>query len=63
MYFSRKAFRWFLEADESLRARIEPGVDGEPVQYHAPYAKEEFPVYDLSHTSPGGDRELGDGYD
>ena len=28
--------------------------DGSPVQYHAVFSEEDFPVYDLSHTSEEG---------
>lgn len=50
----QKSIQMVLEADDSLRARIEQSAGGDPVQYHAPFVKEEFPVYDLSHTSREG---------
>lgn len=42
-----------LAADSSLRVRLV--LDGQtPMQYHAPYAPETFPVYDFTQTSPQG---------
>ena len=42
-----------LEKDSSLRTRLTIR-DGMPVQYHAPYEREDFPVYDFSNTSREG---------
>ena len=42
-----------LENDNSLRTRITE-QNGEMVQYHAPYIREDFPVYDFSNTSKEG---------
>ena len=42
-----------LEKDSSLRTRLTI-EDGVPVQYHAPYEREDFPVYDFSNTSKEG---------
>ena len=42
-----------LENDISLCTRIAK-VNGEIVQYHVPYIREDFPVYDFSHTSKEG---------
>jgi amino acid adenylation domain-containing protein/thioester reductase-like protein len=50
----QESIQLVLEADDSLRTRIITGEDGSPVQYHAPFRKEEFPVYDLTHTSSEG---------
>ncbi len=42
-----------LESDASLRTRLAV-EDGVPVQYHAPFFKEDFPVYDFSGTGGQG---------
>ena len=42
-----------LEKDSSLRTRLTV-KDGEMVQYHAPFEREEFPIYDFSNTSKEG---------
>ena len=42
-----------LESDSSLRTRLVE-KNGEIVQYHADYAREDFPVYDFSNTSREG---------
>lgn len=48
----QKSIRLALKSDASLRTRIVLGEDGFPVQYHAEYEEEDFPMYDLSRTSP-----------
>ena len=40
-----------LQSDASLRTRISLDDNGDPVQYHEIYEQEDFPMYDLSHTS------------
>lgn len=47
----QKSIRLVLESDDSLRTRIVLSEEGEPFQYHAEYEEEDFPMYDLSHTS------------
>ncbi len=42
-----------VESDPSLRTQL-VNVDGEMMQYHAPFSKEEFPVYDFTNTSGEG---------
>ena len=42
-----------IESDSSMRTRLVVR-NGEMMQYHAPYVKEEFPVYDFSNTSSEG---------
>ena len=42
-----------IESDASLRTQL-TRVDGEVMQYHAPFLQEEFPVYDFSNTSLEG---------
>lgn len=42
-----------LESDASLRTRLTE-KDGELVQFHVPYEREDFPVYDFSSTSREG---------
>ena len=42
-----------LESDPSLRTRLTE-ENGEIVQYHAPYTKENFSVYDFTNTSREG---------
>ena len=42
-----------LESDASLRTQL-IRVDGQMMQYHAPFLREEFPVYDFSNTSSEG---------
>ena len=42
-----------LENDASMRVRLKIH-EGEMVQYHAPYVREDFPVYDFSNTSKEG---------
>ena len=42
-----------LEKDSSLRTRMTV-KGGEVVQYHAPFEREEFPVYDFGNTSKEG---------
>ena len=42
-----------IESDSSLRTRLVT-KNGEMMQYHAPFVKEEFPVYDFSNTSSEG---------
>ena len=42
-----------LENDASMRVRLMMH-EGEMVQYHAPYVREDFPVYDFSNTSKEG---------
>lgn len=42
-----------IESDASLRTQL-VRVDGELMQYHAPFLREEFPVYDFSNTSSEG---------
>ncbi len=49
----QKSINRVLASDGSLRTRIFRD-GGRPVQYHAPYAKEIFPVLDFSHTSGQG---------
>ena len=49
----QKSINLILESDMSLRTRLVK--EGETVmQYHAPFEKEEFPVYDFSNTSKEG---------
>ena len=50
----QKSIQLVLQADDSLRTRIMLDGDGSPVQYHAVFSEEDFPVYDLSHTSEEG---------
>lgn len=40
-----------IQSDASLRTRITLDADGRPVQFHEKYEPEDFPMYDLSHTS------------
>ena len=42
-----------LESDSSLRTRLTE-IDGEMMQYHAPYEREDFPVFDFTNTSKEG---------
>ena len=49
----QKTLNLVLEADESLRARIVLQGD-EPMQYHAPFEPEQFPVFDFSMTNREG---------
>ena len=42
-----------IESDASLRTQLVQ-VDGQWMQYHAPFVREEFPVYDFSSTSSEG---------
>ena len=42
-----------LQSDTSLCTRMTM-VDGELMQYHAPYEREDFPVYDFTNTSKEG---------
>ena len=49
----QKSVNLVLASDGSLRTRIFRSGGG-PVQYHAPYTKEVFPVLDFSHTSAKG---------
>jgi hypothetical protein len=42
-----------LESDASLRTQLVQ-IDGQLMQYHAPFLREEFPVYDFSNTSAEG---------
>ena len=42
-----------LETDASLRTRLTL-EDGVPVQYHAPFFREDFPVYDFSGSGGQG---------
>ena len=49
----QKSINRVLASDGSLRTRIFRD-GGRPGQYHAPYAKEIFPVLDFSHTSGQG---------
>ena len=44
-----------LESDSSLCTRLVQ-KDGETMQYHEPYVREDFPVYDFSNTSQDGIR-------
>lgn len=49
----QKSISLVLESDPSLRTRLVE-ENGEVLQYHAPYVKETFPVYDFSNTSREG---------
>lgn len=40
-----------IQSDDSLRTQITLDADGRPVQFHEKYEPEDFPMYDLSHTS------------
>ena len=42
-----------IESDPSLRTQLVK-IDGEMMQYHAPFSREEFPVYDFTNTSGEG---------
>ena len=42
-----------IESDASLRTQL-VRVEGQLMQYHAPFIREEFPVYDFSSTSAEG---------
>ena len=42
-----------LENDASMRVRLKRS-EGELVQCHVPYVREDFPVYDFSNTSKEG---------
>lgn len=45
----QKSVNLVLASDASLRARIVLQED-EPLQFHAPYEEESFPIYDFSHS-------------
>ena len=49
----QKTLNLVIEADQSLRTQIDL-VDGTPVQFHAPYAPEQFPIFDFSLTNQEG---------
>ena len=49
----QKSIGLVLENDASLRTRLVE-KNGEVMQYHAPYEKETFPVYDFTNTSKDG---------
>lgn len=49
----QKSIDLVLENDSSLRTRLAE-ENGEVVQYHAPFVKESFPVYDFTNTSKEG---------
>ncbi|MBQ5820666.1 MAG: hypothetical protein IIW31_05475, partial [Clostridia bacterium] len=49
----QKSIDLVLEHDSSLRTRLTE-ENGEVVQYHAPFVKESFPVYDFTNTSKEG---------
>ena len=49
----QKSISLILESDDSLRTCLTER-DGQVMQYHAPYVKEDFPVYDFSNTSREG---------
>ncbi|MBC8569283.1 amino acid adenylation domain-containing protein [Oscillospiraceae bacterium NSJ-54] len=49
----QKSIQLALQRDPSLRTRLFVR-DGEPMQYHAPFEAESFPVYDFSRTSAEG---------
>lgn len=49
----QKCIGLILESDASLRTRLTE-ENGTILQYHVPYEKEEFPVYDFSNTSREG---------
>ena len=46
----QESIHLILESDSSLRTQLST-VDGELLQYHAPYARVDFPVYDFSNAS------------
>ena len=46
----QESIHLILESDSSLRTQLST-VDGELVQYHAPYTRVDFPVYDFSNAS------------
>ena len=46
----QKSIHMILESDSSLRTQFTT-VDGKLMQYHAPYAAVDFPVYDFSSAS------------
>ena len=48
-----QSIQMILESDPSLNTRLVE-ENGEIVQYHAPYVKENFPVYDFTNTSREG---------
>ena len=49
----QKSVALVLQSDDSLRTCLVER-DGQVMQYHAPYVKEDFPVYDFSNTSREG---------
>ncbi|MGI5970973.1 MAG: amino acid adenylation domain-containing protein [Oscillospiraceae bacterium] len=49
----QKALSLVLEADASLRTRLTL-MDAEPMQYHAPFENESFPLLDFSMTDEEG---------
>ncbi len=49
----QKSINLVLESDPSLRTVLTE-ADGVIMQYHAPYVREEHPVYDFSNTSTEG---------
>ena len=49
----QKTLNLVIEADQSLRTQIDL-VDGTPVQFHAPYVPEQFPIFDFSLTNQEG---------
>ncbi len=49
----QESIRQVLEKDASLRTCLTMSDDG-IVQYHVPYTREEFPVFDFSNTSKEG---------
>lgn len=49
----QKTLNLVIEADQSLRTQIDL-IDGTPVQYHVPYEREQFPVFDFSLTNQEG---------
>ena len=49
----QESIQRILACDASLRTRLSV-VDGQVMQYHVPYEREEFPVYDFCNTSTAG---------